>query len=455
MVVLFLLLFSLLSAQGPDTLWTRTYGGSGRDWAKCVRETHDKGFIMVGTSASYPIGQFKIYQVKTDSMGNLDWDNVFGGSVEDCGGDAVRQTNDRGYIVLGGKDPDIGAIFLIKTDSAGNESWNKDIGVAGIDYGNDIQQTQDGGYIIAGSHAEDISIIKTDSSGNVIWSKSYGGVYRESGNSIQQTNDGGYIITGYTESFGAGSWDFYLLKTDSLGDTLWTKTYGGTGQDEGFCVEQTLDGGYVIAGRREYNLIKTDAHGDTLWTQWYFTPSVVRSVQQASDMGYVMAGYAVIGSNSSEAWIAKTDSLGAILWTRTFGGPNPDEAYSVQQTSDKGYIIGGWTSSFGAGDRDFWLIRLDSSSGLKTEYHPSERHARIALQIVPNPFTTVTNIRLLGASKNQKSNLTIYDASGRLVKTIKMETSTYELGADLVPGVYFLKATIGDHTETHKLIKIR
>ena len=207
---------------------------------------------------------------------------------------------------------------------------------------------------------------------DTLWTSTYGGTGNENGNSVHQTADGGYIIVGRTTSFGAGSGDVWLIKTSSSGDTVWTRTFGGTDYETGSDVKQTGDGGYIITGQICYPdnddadvwLIKTDALGDTLWTKAFGGPDVEWgfSVDTTSDSGYIIAGFTKsYGAGFNDMWLIKTDSSGDTLWTKTFGGTDWEYAYCVQQTTDDGYIVVGFTKSFGAGDRDVWLIKTDSN----------------------------------------------------------------------------------------------
>jgi hypothetical protein len=237
---------------------------------------------MAGETLSYGAGQYDFWLVKTDSAGNQLWAKTYGGTGYDVAF-AVVQTIDGGYAIAGSTNS-FGAggdFWLVKTDSAGNQLWNKTYGGAGGDITRTLVQTSDGGYAMAGwtngSYGigdEDLWLVKTDSSGNQLWNKTYGGAGGDYPHSIIQTSDGGFAIAGHTNSYGAGGEDFWLVKTDSAGNMQWTKTFGTTSYEEAWSLVQTTDGGYALAGTinlysaggLDFWLVKTDVESGLAWT---------------------------------------------------------------------------------------------------------------------------------------------------------------------------------------------
>ncbi|MHC4693008.1 MAG: hypothetical protein ACYS67_09710 [Planctomycetota bacterium] len=250
--------------------------------------------------------------------------------------------------------------------------WQKNFGGSNTEYGESIQQTTDGGYIITGytdsygAGSWDIYLIKTDPNGSFQWQKTFGGTDEERAYSVQQTSDGGYIIVGYTASYGAGRIDVFLVKTDPNGDSQWQKTFGGTSSDWGKSVQQTFDGGYIIAGTTHsfdppslyVYLVKTDPNGDSQW-QKTFSGSFGNSVQQTSDFGYIIAGV-----SNSDVYLVKTDPNGKMQWQNRYGGSETDWGYSVQQASDGGYIVAGYRSSYFSG-ANIYLIKTNPNLTLQ------------------------------------------------------------------------------------------
>ena len=276
----------------------------------------------------------------------------------------------------------------ISSGAAPEEEWNETFGGSGDDVGTFISQTNDGGYIITGTtssygvdapfswiikaqYRSDIWLIKTDSQGNKIWDRTFGGLGKDLGFCVQQTKDGGYIITGCKKLFLIGNYDVYLIKTDSEGNKEWEKTFGGSKEDVGFSVVQADDGGYVIAGYTSFPegkmvwLIKTDSNGNQQWDRTIGRKdSEAASIQQAKDGGYIVAGYTTPFGTNKDVWLIKTNSEGMWEWFKTFGGPNKDVGMAVQETQDGGFIVTGLTESFGPGKGDVWLIKTNAT-GIK------------------------------------------------------------------------------------------
>ena len=352
--------------------WKRTLGGSGNDEGYSVQQTNDDGYIVLGCKKSYGAGKMDIWLVKTDSDGNKLWDKTFGGSGDDEG-NSVQQTSDGGYIIAGSQ--------IIKTDSQGNVLWDKHV------HGYSLQQTRDGGYIVTSRCSLGPLLIKTDANGNELWNNTFSGGYYV-GSLVQQTSDGGYIVTGLTE-VGLG---VLLLKTDANGNKLWDRAFYVEGKvAKGNSVQMTKDGGYIITGviASPFSddtggwkigsvwMIKTDSNGYEQWNKTFgglYIDAEGNSVQQTIDNGYIIIGarrayyYDKNDPNNSSAtragnydvWLIKTDANGNKLWDRVFGGSGGDQGQFIHQTRDGGYILVGDTRSYGAGGSDVWLIKTDS-----------------------------------------------------------------------------------------------
>ena len=361
----------------PEEEWNRTFGGTSKDYAYSAQQTSDGGYILAGLTHSYSSGFHDFWLVKTDSGGNEQWNQTFGG----IGGEiasSVQQTADSGYILAGYKSSygaGDGDAWLVKANSDGNEEWNETFGGTDWDDVYSVQQTSDGGYILAGctrsygAGDDDAWLIKTDLSGIEQWNKTFGGIDGDSASSVQQTTDDGYILAGLTHLYSAGSFDAWVVKTDSSGNEQWNRTFGGIDGDDAMSVQQTVDGGYILAGCTgsygagavDFWLVKTDSNGNEQWnktfggTDW----DEATSVQQTADGGYILAGLTEsYGAGDEDAWLVKTDSNGNEEWNKTFGGTDGDVVCTVQQTADGGYILAGLTNSYGAGFYDCWLIKV-------------------------------------------------------------------------------------------------
>jgi hypothetical protein len=296
----------------------------GSDAAQAVIQTDDGGFAVAGSTISFGAGLSDVWLIKTDSDGNMLWNKTYGDVYNDCAFSLVA-TSDGGYALAGftyffaagGYD-----FYLVRTDSDGNMLWNQTYGGPDIDMGYSLVGTSDGGFAIAGetdsfgAGLSDFWLVRTDSDGNMLWNKTYGGTENDRGWSVVLTNDGGYAIAGSTESFGAGKEDVWLVKTDAAGNMQWDQTYGDTETDNAFSLIATGDGGFAVTG-------STNS----------------------------------FGNGDYDVWLVKIDYDGYMLWNKTYGGPDQEYGWSVVDAGDDCYVIAGSTDSFGAGGRDVWLVR--------------------------------------------------------------------------------------------------
>lgn len=484
-ILVFILVCVSLFGQVPDTAWTRTYGGENADHGYSVQQTSDEGYIIAGYTGSYGAGSDDFYLIKTNSSGDTLWTSVFGGEFSDIGR-SVQQTDDNGYIMAGttnSYDPYWGSydVFLLKSDANGNEDWHKTIrydhdSSGTEEWASSVKQTSDGGYILAGFRnnydqdtLNEVLLVKTDDDGNVSWSKLFGGEGRDWANSVQQTSDGGYIIAGWTESFGVEFRDVYLIKTDGDGNEVWSRTFGSAGYDEANCVCQTDDGGYIITGvlnSADIYLIKTDTIGNEIWSKTFGGAGFesAYSVRQTSDKGYIIAGVTTsFGEGVEDVYIVKTDSSGDEVWSKTVGGSDDEWGYSVWQTTDGGYIAAGVTQSMGSGSNDVYVVKLEpEESGVE------EKESDVLFSLFPaepNPFSTRTFIRYELTGKTEV-NISVYNLFGQRVRDLYsgeqspgFHTVRWDgignSGAMLPTGIYFFRVKTGKKSAYTKILLVR
>jgi uncharacterized delta-60 repeat protein len=421
--------------------WVRTYGGSGiypdgfhggpDDYAYSVEQTSDGGYIVTGYSEPASGGlQPWLWVVKLNSTGSVTWQKAYGSWVES--GYSVEQTSDGGYIVAGSwtaldsrpPSPEMGYLIL-KLDSTGSITWQQAYGPynGGIydSSPSSIEQTSDGGYILAGHSG--FWVAKLNSSGGLQWQKTYGRSSSDSAQSVEQTADGGYIVAGATTSFRTGGCDAWVLKLNSTGGITWQKTYGGSGDNEARSIQQTSDGGYIVAGYTnssgaggfDFWVLKLNSTGGITWQKTYggSGDDYAYSVEQTSDGGYIVAGStASFGAGGNDVWVLKLNSSGGVQWGKTYGGKGDDVAQSVEQTADGGYIVAGATTSFGAGGFDFWVLKLPPNGSVEwdkyigaltqtTNITPQDSSAEVSTtSVIPVENTSVT----LGDSESSEYN---------------------------------------------------
>ncbi len=407
-LLLFLILISFLSidyvsseSKGNAITWDKTFGGRREDMGFSIIQTENGGYAVAGYTMldrekrkdtwRAKLGYIVLTEekkqdfwiIKLDKNGNMEWDEVFGQNGPDIA-NSIIQTKDGGYVVAGftwtiyARKQDI---WIIKLYENGNIEWDKTFDEDENDIAYSLAQTEDGGYIVAGSTGlklwgeTNCWVIKLDAKGNMEWENNFGGTGWDGIYSIIQTKDGSFITTGCVWSKGAGRGDVRVAKLNKRGDLVWDKTFGGSENDEAYSIIQTNDGGYAIAGftvledtgDRDIWVIKLDKEGNQIWNRTLGGTSEdwANSIIQDKNGNYMVAGWTKsMGAGKTDVWIVKLDKRGDLVWDKTFGGSENDEAHSIIQTEDEGYAVVGWTKSKGAGNADVWVIKLDENGNL-------------------------------------------------------------------------------------------
>ena len=354
LIVLVLAGTGYASASPPAEEWNRTYEMSGITSVESFQQTADSGYIIAGNTRSNARSNYDISLVKIGQTGSEQWNRTFGETFSDDLAKSVLLTSDGGYLIAGStgacRDDCPDDVWLIKTNTEGIEQWNLTLGGTDDEEMAFVQQTADGGYFLIGNTDSygagsfDIWFVKVDSNGNMQWNNTLGGIERDKANSVRQV-PGGYIIAGRTESYGAGSSDFWLVKTDTKGEEQWNNTYGGNYGDIADSIQHTLDGGYILAGmsqsfwlgvnHNDFLLVKTDSNGTEQWYRRFggVNHELNPSVRLSPDGGYILGGLTL--SFDGRYWLIKTDEDGNVQWDRTFD----QRLESFQQTPDGGYIF--------------------------------------------------------------------------------------------------------------------
>ncbi|HRC36093.1 MAG TPA: T9SS type A sorting domain-containing protein [Bacteroidia bacterium] len=407
----------------------KTIGGNMEDDLMSVQQTTDGGYILGGYSQSdisgdkteNSQGDYDYWVVKLDTIGNIQWQNTIGGNNQEFL-NSIQQTTDGGYILGGMSQSDVSGdktensqggwdYWVLKLDSIGNVQWQNTIGGNDDDFFSVIQQTTDGGYILGGTSNSNISgdktediqggydywVVKLDATGNIQWQNTIGGNSIDFLQSAQQTKDNGYILGGWSGSIisgdktenSQGGNDYWAVKLDSVGNIQWQNTIGGYYTDELFAIQQTNDNGFILGGASE-----SDISGDKT---------------ENSQGDY-------------DCWAVKLDSIGNIQWQNTIGGNSDDRLYSVQQTNDGGYILGGWSYSDISGDKtensqgdyDYWVVKLTDKFNLingKIYIDANSNTIQDSSEInLPNRMITEQNTgRFTFSQQNGNYNVSVLD----------------------------------------------
>ena len=486
---LFLFIFLLFSftIHAQNIEWEANFGGSEPDFAHSIEATDEGGSIVVGESNS------DYWVIKLDGSGNTEWDNYYGGSSQDVA-QSVQQTDDNGYVLTGfsfSDDGDVSAnnggfdYWVVKLNSSGIIEWEENYGGAEWDQAYSIQTTDDGGYIVAGSSRsdrydvsgnngfDDYWIVKLDESGNIKWEMNYGGSADDVAKSIQQTDDGGFIVVGHSRSDDGdvsgnfGKEDYWVLKLDSSGSLEWEKNYGGSNRDLAESIQQTYDGGYIVAGwsssndgdnagsyesSADYWIIKLDSSGNISWEKNLGSTGLDKasSIQTMSDRGYVIFGNSstpdedVSNNNGySDYWIVGLNSSGSVVWEENYGGSDREYGKSVDFTNDGGFVLAGQSSSSNGdisrnnGFGDYWVVKLsgEGSDGSDTPTFP----ANLSVSQVKNAIE-------LTWEANSESNLAGYNIY-RAEQSFTATGEANKLNENLITETSFTDDNVIDGTQ--------
>jgi hypothetical protein len=472
-------------AQSPDTLWTHAYGGPGNEIAFALAPTSEGGYIMAGYTQSDTIpNDFLV--VKTNADGDVIWSATYGGDQYESA-ESIQPTSDGGYVIVGSTNS-FGAggydIYLVKIDALGNILWTRTYGGYGNEYAYSMQQTTDNGYVIAGMTTsygagnDDYYLVRIDSQGDTLWTRTYGSPFPEQARCMQRTSDGGFVVAGYTMS--AYAWGVYVVKTDSQGDTMWTHLYEPPYPQSdaigAYTIKQTSDLGYVIAGyalvpcmTSDLLVIRTDSMGDTLWLRIYPNngDEAAYDICETHDGDFDIVGYNSAEYQDEDVYFVRIDSQGDMVWSRTIGGASDDAGHALIRESGGCRIIAGSTSSFGAGGSDFYLVKFgpDNPPAVPPEQGETVPVTYVLNPPYPNPFNPSTTLTFQ-VPQAGPVELAVYNIEGRLVRTLiqgPMSAGTHmeyfdgtdDNGNSLGSGIYFCRLSASDFQSVQKMVLLK
>jgi hypothetical protein len=509
-------IFEYTVAQ-PTIQWQKSIGGTDVDYTGGIEPTSDGGFILIGGTYSND-GDVTGYHdngdlwiIKMDRQGTIEWQKCLGGTEYDdlsypTTANCIKQTTDGGYILTGvtySINGDItasygnGDMWLAKLDANGNIEWQRCLGGSADDYGTAVIQTTDGGYTVAGytsstdinvmgNHGQyDMWMVHVDVMGEIKWQKCLGGSDEDYCSAIAQTTDGGYIVAGQTWSIDGdvsgnhGLSDEWIVKTDKFGNMQWQKCLGGSSDESAASVFCTATGGYIVAGWTDSNdgdisnpftntdcwVVELDNMGNINWEKCYGSPQaeICYSMQQTTDGGYILScqnwgnGGQVSGHHgsifNSDYWIAKIDMTGNLQWQSSLGGASNEFAVAALETADGGYVISGGSNSNtddvsgNHGNYDAWIVKLSFTTNVVALSSPAP-----SISVSPNPAQNSFVIYLDKDLKLQHAELKIYDVAGKDVYHQTVSQQSEIINANLSAGIYYIKVTDGDSVHTQKLM---
>lgn len=469
-----LTLATAVSAQPPDSVWSRTYGGRGDVVCHALDTCRGGGFILGGAAA---VGSMQAaFFVRTDARGDTLWTRaLFPSRVSSCR--AVCALSNGGFAAVGSVENPAGQhleAWLLLLTAAGDTISSRVFGSARHDEFHDVIATPDGGLLLTGSRQTvagtyDGWAVRINAAGHVQWNRTYGGAQDDALFAGAALTDGGFALAGYTYSDGAVGADVLLVRVNAAGDTLWTRRYDGS-REEICTVLRVTASGLLLAGGRELGggggadglAMHTDSLGNLLWSHtfggegWdWFT-----GAQPAADGAWLFAGTTFrLDHENFDFWLIELSGAGDSLWGGTYGGSD-DETCSAFVRTQRGYALAGAVRSHSTGESAVLLLKLgDDPVRAAPEQNPSPVLAA-QLDCWPNPFNDRTRIRFT-VPQPGRIQLALYDIMGRKIAVIVDERRSaglhwidFDAGA-LPSGIYFCRLTGSGIVMDHKMFLIR
>jgi len=462
-----------------DLIWSKVIGGENPEGGRSVIQTSDNGFLVCGYLA-IPNFNTVLMLIKTDSEGNTEWSSGIGGSGWEYG-NSVCELQGGGYAICGltsSEGSGLEDFFVVKVDLHGLQVWRKTYGGSGLDIATSICETSDEKLLVCGytesfgAGEDDIYVLKLGENGDEIWAKTFGGSASEIGRKAIEISDGNYAIMGCTGSYGAGKRDIWLIKTDTDGNEIWSKTYGDSRCQDAFSLKETSDGDFIIAGHSDTSsdlleayLVKTDSEGEKIWSK-YFEGSdnfydYAKDVVETVNGNFLVCGHTKIRQGrKNQVFMFLVDPEGNEIWKEEYGDVNSDWAHSMCCTYDEGFVVCGHTGSNYSNDYNVWLFKLQNPLAT-IEDNPIPQRAFL-YQNVPNPAKNETLIKVV-ILEDTNAKLLIYDLNGKLVKSFKkLGKGTHHIAWDLTDdknrkvnsGLYYLSLKAGEDSQLRKIIVI-
>lgn len=432
-----------MNAQVPDTLWTRTFGGNLNEVANAVIHV-DSTLLVVGSSNTFGAGISSFWTIALNSEGDSIWSRAFIGGWRDVCSSALSLP-DEGNVILAGNVEGIGAgesdVWLVKASAAGDSLWSRTYGGVGADRCESITRTSSGNYLLGGSTrsfgvaGRDFYVLLVDQLGDTLWTRTFGGgnptdfgvVRDDVCGYVGETSSGDFLLVGNSYPFGPGQWDYWILKISQTGDSLWSRAYGGTATD--YCISGciTNDDGCILVGYTtsfgnqddgDVFVLRVDSNGDSLWSRVFAWErgEVGNSVKQLEDGGFIIGGYTYsFGAGSDDPFLLRLDENGDSLWCGTYGNVLSDICEDVIINEDDGYTFVGSRATGIGTNRNFLVVRTQNDpvlASIKPNSTPSAFQSR--MDIFPNPFNQSVRIDF-AMPFSVVASISIFDLLGRKV----------------------------------------